>query len=239
MTGAIINAVGIVIGSGAALLTKKTIPAPQQNALKTVLGAALVWFGLRLTWTSLNGSFGQIFKQLAIVLLAMALGQFLGKLLRLQKLSNRVGQYASRALAAPAAKPPFSVGFVVASALFCLGPLAILGSVQEGLDDLAPTLIVKAVIDGLTAMSFVAAFGWSVLPAALPTLALEGALIRAVALGAAALHASPLPLADSIMATDGLLIFSVALIVLEVRKVPVADYLPSLALAPLLTCFFK
>lgn len=239
ITGAIINAVGIGIGGLAALFAKKPLPPNQQKALQGLLGVALVWFGLKLTWTSLNGSFVQILKQLIIVLLAMALGQFAGKLLHLQKRSNRLGQYATQILAAPGTNPPFQVGFVLGSALFCAGPLGVLGSVQEGLDSLSPTLIIKTLIDGLTAMSFVLTFGWSVIVAAIPVLALEGALIRASALAAAALQHSPLPLTDSIAATDGLLIFCVALIILEVRKVAVADYLPSLALAPLLTWLFK
>jgi uncharacterized membrane protein YqgA involved in biofilm formation len=239
MTGAIINAGGIVAGGAAALALKKPIPPHVQKALQGLLGVALVWFGLKLTWASINGNFAQCLKQFVIVLLAMALGQLLGKLLRLQKLSNRVGQYATRALAAPGAKPPFEAGFVVSAALFCIGPLAFLGSAQEGLDDLSPVLIVKTIVDGLTAMSFVTTFGWSVMASAIPVLAFEGALIRGTALLAARMGHSPLPLLDSIAATDGLLIFSVALIILELRKVPVADYLPSLALAPLLTWIFK
>lgn len=238
MIGAIINAACIALGGAAALVAKRPIPPRHQNALRTMAGAAIVWFGLKLTWNSVNGSFGQCVKQLGIALLAMALGQFVGKLLRLQKLSNRIGQYATRLLQSPPKNPPFSVGFVLGTALFCAGPLAILGSVQEGLDDLSPTLLVKAVIDGLTAMSFAFTFGWSVIVSAIPVLAFEGVIIRATAIMAANVH-SPLPLLDSIAATGGLLIFSVALIVLEVRKIAVADYLPSLALAPLLTCFFK
>jgi hypothetical protein len=240
MTGAIINALGIVVGGGAALAAKKPIPAHYQKALQGLLGVALVWFGLKLTWTSLNGNFVQILKQLVIVLLAMALGQFVGKILRLQKLSNRLGQYATRVLASPGANPPFQLGFVLGTALFCAGPLAILGSAQEGLGDLlSPVLLIKTVVDGLTAMSFVTTFGWSVMVAAVPVLAFEGALIRGTAFLAVALGRSPLPLIDSIAATDGLLIFSVALIILEVRKVAVADYLPSLALAPFFTWIFK
>jgi uncharacterized membrane protein YqgA involved in biofilm formation len=91
----------------------------------------------------------------------------------------------------------------------------------------------------MTAMSFVMTFGWSVILSAIPVLALEGAIIRGTALLAVSLGHSPLPLIDSIAATDGLLIFSVALIILEVRKIAVADYLPSLALAPFLTWIFK
>ena len=239
MTGAIINALGIVIGGVAALAAKKPVPPQIQNMLRTILGAAIVWFGLKLTWMSLNGSFAQMMKQLVIVLLAMTLGQFMGKLLRLQKFSNRLGQYATGILQSPAADPPFHVGFVLGSALFCAGPLAILGSVQEGLDDLSPVLVVKTIIDGMTAMSFAMTFGWSVIVSAIPVLAFEGAIIRGTALAAVSLGRSPIPLFDSIAATDGLLIFSVALIILEVRKIAVADYLPSLALAPFLTWIFK
>ncbi len=239
MTGAIINALGIVVGGVFALLARRPLPAKFQNILRTCVGAALVWYGLKLTWLNINGSPGQMFKQVLTVLLAMTLGRLLGRVLHLQAQSNRVGQHATRVLASPPAKPPFNLGFILGTALFCVGPLALLGSVQEGLDGGVSTLVVKALIDGLTVMSFVPIFGWSAIASALPVLALEGVLIRATAIAAASLRHSPYPLLDSIAATDGLLILSVALIILDVRKIAVADYLPSLALAPILTWAFK
>jgi uncharacterized membrane protein YqgA involved in biofilm formation len=234
MIGAIINSVGIVAGGLGALAFKKPIPNRFQLVAKIVLGIYTAWFGLQLTWKNLNGSLGQVLKELCIVMLAMALGKFIGHMLRLQEFSNSIGKYATRSLAADRKEKQFSDGFLLATALFCGGPLAILASVQEGLNGFSPLFLVKAGTDGLATMAFCATFGWSALVSAIPVLAFQGSLIRFVRAMEPLLHHQPWPLIDSINATDGLLIFCVALIILEVKKVRVADYLPSLILAPLL-----
>jgi uncharacterized membrane protein YqgA involved in biofilm formation len=235
MIGAIINSAGIVLGGLWVLATKKPMPPRFQLAAKIVLGVLTVWFGLQLTWKSLNGTVGQVLKEICIVLLAMTLGKFAGRVLRLQGLSNSVGQYATRALAAPGKEKRFNDGFLLATALFCAGPLAILASVQEGLTGFSPLFLVKAGTDGLATMEFCGTFGWGALLSAIPVLALEGGLIRCVATFEPMLRNQPWPLIDSINATDGMLIFCVALIILEIKKIRVAEYLPSLILAPLLT----
>ena len=125
----------------------------------------------------------------------------------------------------------------MATALFCAAPLAILGSVAEGLNPngFSKVFCVKAVMDGMATMAFSRTFGWGVMVSAIPVLAWQGAIIRGAALLEPALRLHAEPLIDSINATDGLLIFCVALIILQIKKVAVAEYLPSLALAPLLT----
>jgi uncharacterized protein len=234
MIGAAINSAGIVAGGICALAIKRPVPDRFQLAAKVLLGIYTVWLGLQLTWKSLNGSVAQILKELCIVMLAMSLGKFAGRLLRLQDASNSIGQYATRSMAANEKGKRFGDGFLLATALFCFGPLGILASVQEGLNGFSPLFVVKAGMDGLATMAFCATFGWGVLVAAIPVLAFQGLLIRCMELLEPALHNQPWPLLDSINATDGLLIFCVALIVLEIRKVRVAEYLPSLILAPLL-----
>src|SRR5580658_8534776 len=132
MTVALINALGIVAGGAWGLAARKPIPPPYPLALKLALGVSMIWFGLKLAWVSLNGSFRQWLGQLGLVLLALALGKLAGQLLRLQKLSNSIGRHATRALAAPPGPRQFDAGFLVATGLFCAGPLALLASVQEG-----------------------------------------------------------------------------------------------------------
>ena len=237
MIGAIINSAGIVVGGLWALIIKEPMPARYQLAVKVVLGVYTVWFGLKLTWQSLNGSVAQELKELCIVLLGMTLGKIAGRLLRLQEFSNSIGHYATRSLAEAGnsgSEKRFSDGFLLGTALFCAGPLGILASVQEGLNGFSPLFVVKAGTDGLATMAFCATFGWSAIVSALPVLAFQGAIIRCVQGLEPILHNQPWPLIDSINATDGLLIFCVALIILEVKKIRVAEYLPSLVFAPLL-----
>jgi uncharacterized membrane protein YqgA involved in biofilm formation len=235
MNGAWINAAGIVVGGALGLAARKPIPGPYPLALKIILGVLTVWYGLKLTWVSLNGSFRQLLAELGLVILAMALGKLTGKLLHLQKLSNSIGRHATKMLSAPSGPGRFNDGFLLATGLFCVGPLALLASVQEGLNDFSPVFMVKAGIDGLATWAFCERFGWGAILSVIPVLALENALIRGGQLLEPVLRAQPKPMLDAINATDGLLIFCVAMIILGLKKIEVADYFPSLALAPLLT----
>jgi uncharacterized membrane protein YqgA involved in biofilm formation len=234
VTGALINSGGILLGGVLALVLKKPISDSAQTRMKIFLGVFTVAFGLRLTIASLNGSVGQVFKQLVIVLVSMSLGKLCGKLLRLQTLSNRVGQFATGKMAT-ASTTQFNEGFQVATALFSAAPLSILASVEEGLVGFSKLFIIKAVMDGMGALAFVATFGWGAILSSVSVLAWQAAIIKGVSLAEPSLRHHAQPLIDSILATDGLLVFSVSLIILQLKKVAVAEYLPSLAIAPLLT----
>jgi uncharacterized membrane protein YqgA involved in biofilm formation len=239
--GTILNVAAIVVGGLAGLLVKKQPSAGAQNYLKVVLGALTVYFGLRLTRLSIGGSSGHILKQLAIVLLSLILGNIAGKLLRLQKLSNHVGQLARDRMARTRPDSPsrFADGFIVCALLFCAAPLGILGSIDNGLlPDYIYPLAIKAAMDGLAAMGFVAIFGWGVLLSAVPVLVFQGT-ITLVCAHSLAPFLEAHQLSDSVNATGGLLIFCVSLLIFEVRKVHVTDYLPSLIFAPLLTWWWR
>jgi uncharacterized membrane protein YqgA involved in biofilm formation len=238
MTGALINALGIVIGGAlglAAFKPKKLATAFPPSMLKNILGLCTVVFGIRLAWVSFHGSFGQILGKLGILMLALALGKLAGRALRLQKLSNSVGRRASQTLAAPISQHRINDGFLMTTGLFCIGPLALLASVDEGLNGLSKVFMVKAGIDGLATYAFCETFGWGVVLSAIPVLALESALTRGAQCLEPYLRHQPRPLLDAINAVDGLLIFCVAMIILGLKKIEVADYFPSLAFAPLLT----
>jgi len=164
--GTILNVAAIVLGGLAGLVIRKQPSASTQSFFKVVLGAATVYFGLRLTWMGINGSFGQCLKQLGIVLLSLSLGNLLGKLLRLQKASNRIGTLTRErmARATPQNSQRFTDGFIVCSLLFCAAPLGMLGAIHNGLDhDYFFPLAIKAVMDGLATLSFAALFGWGVI----------------------------------------------------------------------------
>lgn len=236
MIGAILNAAGIIIGGIGGLVRKTPLPATTQYFFKTGLGAFTSFYGLRLVWLSLNGPFLQILKQLGVIALALLLGKWTGHLLRLQKSSNRLGQLSRELIvvAKPGAPRTFSVGFKVCSALFCAAPLGILGAVADGLtpDGYFYPLAVKAVMDGLAAMGFVSIFGRGVLLSALPVLAFQGSIILGAQILGPFLETHGL--ADSVNATAGLLITCVSMLIFEIKKIEIADYLPGLIFAPVL-----
>lgn len=238
MIGTILNAAGILMGGVLGLTVTKHLSAPQQVALKGLMGVATVYVGLRLTVTSLGGGFGAIAKQVTIVVLALILGRLTGRLLRLQKSLNPLGQHAKERIskAGSTGAKNFSDGFVTCTLLFCLGPMAIVGSVLDGLHGQWHTLAIKALMDGLATMVFVTTFGWGALVSVVPVVAYQGTITL---LARALVPLLSDPLLDSINATGGLLVFCIALIILELKKVELADYLPSLAFAPLLTWLWR
>ena len=114
--------------------------------------------------------------------------------------------------------------------------MAILGALQDGLLGSYRTLAIKSVLDGLATMAFAKVFGWGVLLAAIPVLVYEGGATLLFNLLEPIWRAPGL--LESVSLVCGFLVFSIALIILELKRVALADYLPSLVLAPLLTWFF-
>ncbi len=239
MIGTLLNVAGILFGGVVGLAWRKGLSPARESMFKVLLGAFTVFYGLRLAWVSLNGSSLQMLKQLFIAVIALSIGKLAGKLLRLQKLSNRIGQMARERLATTPDKPrPMSDGFKICAALFCAAPLGILGAVQDGLSGYYYPLGVKGVMEGLATMGFVSLFGWGVMLAALPVFAFQGT----ITLGCQEFLKPFLEahgLIDSINVTGGLLVFSVALVVLDLKRIELADYLPSLVFAPLITWLWR
>jgi uncharacterized protein len=236
MIGTALNAAAIVAGGAAGLVRRKPLSPVNESFFKVALGVFTVFYGLRLTWLSLNGTMLQILKQLLIAILAMMIGKLVGRMLRLQKMSNHLGRQARERINGVTAADAnrFSAGFQTCAALFCAAPLGILGSVQDGLSGYYYPLVVKAVMDGLATMGFVLLFGGGAILAALPVLALQGTITIACAQFLRPFLEAH-NLVDSVNAAGGLVVFSVALVILELKKIELADYLPSLVFAPALT----
>jgi uncharacterized membrane protein YqgA involved in biofilm formation len=240
MIGTFLNVAGILAGGVAGLARPIQLTPARESALKVFLGAFTVYYGLRLTWLSLNGAWTQILKQLLVAVLALMLGKLAGRLLHLQMFSNHLGR-AARARIADAssgnARPPGD-GFKACALLFCAAPLGLVGALQDGLSRYFYPLGVKAVMEGLAAMGFARLFGWGVLLSALPVLALQGTLTLMSAQYLEPFLTQHL-LLDSVNAVGGLLVFCVGLVVLQLKRIELADYLPSLAIAPLLTWVWR
>ena len=236
LIGAFLNALGILFGALFGLAMRKPLTAQTQAFFKTALGAFTVFWGLQLVYLNVHGKFTTCLKQILIGVLAVFLGYWLGKLLRLQIASNRVGHHAATLLAAAQKKPPGppAAGFVAATLLFCAAPLGILGAVADGLQSYFYLLLLKAVMDGLATMTFVKMFRWQVALSALPVFFFFNGIALAVRLGIRPwLDAQGL--LGSVGVADGLVVCSVALVIFEIRRVELANYLPALVIAPVLT----
>ncbi|HEY6169075.1 MAG TPA: DUF554 family protein, partial [Verrucomicrobiae bacterium] len=172
MIGTIINGSAILAGGVLGLTVGRRFSLAHQNAIKVILGVLVVYAGLSTTWSALGGTFAQVMKQFGIMLLALVLGNAAGRLLRLQRALNRLGVYArerfASAQAGDARANRFSEGFVSCTLLFCVGPMALIGSLQDGLSGNYKTLALKGLMDGLATLGFVGTFGWGPIVAVIP-----------------------------------------------------------------------
>lgn len=238
MIGPYLNALGILLGALFGLALRLPLTAQIQAFFKSALGLLAVVYGVRLIYNNVSGGLWADMKELAVAFLAVVLGYWLGKLARLQSLSNRLGHHAATLLATAEKNPPAPPvnGFVAATLLFCAAPLGFLGAVADGLQNYFYLLLLKAAMDGLAMMSFVKMFRWPVALAALPVFFFFNGLSWLAHLAAPWLELHGL--AASVGVTAGLLSCIVSVVIFQVRRVELANYLPALALAPLLTLWW-
>ena len=244
--GAILNAAGIIIGGIIGLVRPKPLTAQTQAFFKVLLGVLTVYFGLRLTWLSIGGTFSQVMKQLLIAGIAIMVGNLIGKLLRLQKLSNQLGQRAKKLIESNRPNDPqrFSNGMNTCAILFCAAPLGILGAIHDALPAVDGSvrfyhpMIVKGLMDGLAMMGFVMLFGGGAIFSALPVYALFGTITMVTHIWAEPFLRTH-QLLESVNAVGGLVICTVGVVIFEIRRVQLADYLPALAVAPVITWVLK
>jgi uncharacterized membrane protein YqgA involved in biofilm formation len=246
VTGAFFNALGILIGALFGLAMLKPLSLRTQVFFRSALGAFTVFFGLQLVWLNLNGTFLTVAKQLFVAFMGVTIGFWMGRLMRLQRLSNRLGRYASNLVVLAQRRPPrrLADGFTACSILFCAAPLGLLGAVTDGFPvgdsgfGYFYLLVVKAVMDGLAMTGFVKVFGWPSALSAFPVFGLFSGITLACQdwvkpfLDAHGLVAP-------VNAAAGCIACAIALMIFEVRRVELANYLPGLAIAPLLAWWLK
>jgi uncharacterized membrane protein YqgA involved in biofilm formation len=169
-----------------------------------------------------------------VVLGSLLVGGIVGSALRLEERVESLGGWLQRRLTSDtgtAERHRFVEGFVAASLLFCTGPLTILGSLNDGLGRGADELFLKSALDGFAAMAFAASFGWGVAASAITVVVVQGSLtVVGVLLG----DVLPDAHVAALTAVGGLLLVGIALRLLRVRQIPVADLLPALVVAPFL-----
>jgi uncharacterized protein len=235
--GTLVNVVTVLLGATLGVLLGHRLPERTRDVVTDALGlVTLLIAGLSAVAVT-DGeltSYAGTSAPMLVVLAAMAIGGIIGSLLRLEARVEGLGGWLQTRLSGDTGsveRHKFIEGFVVSSLVFCTGPLTILGSLNDGLGLGADQLILKATLDGFAAIAFAASFGWGVAASALTVLVVQGGLT-----GVGLLLGDVLPDAHIavVTAVGGLLLVGVALRLLRVREIPVADLLPALVVAPLL-----
>ncbi|MCD4526392.1 DUF554 domain-containing protein [Nocardioides sp. cx-173] len=235
--GTAVNVVTVLVGTVLGRLLGNRLPVRTRDLVTDALGLVTLLIAATSAVAVLDPALSVRVGDSApmlIVLGSLVLGGIVGSLLRLEQRVESLGGWLQRRLSGEtgsAERHRFIEGFVVASLLFCTGPLTILGSLNDGLGNGADQLFLKSTLDGFAAIAFASAFGWGVAAAAITVFVVQGALtVVGMLLG------DVLPDAElaAITATGGLLLVGVALRLLRIREIPVADLLPALLVAPAL-----
>ena len=238
--GTILNMVAILIGSGLGVLIGHRLPQRTRDTVTDALGLVTLVIGalsiVALTSTAFSDSVGTA-APLLIVLGALVIGGIIGSLLQIEFRLEQVGSWLQHKLSRKSAgdsddkRKRFVEGFVDASLVFCIGPLAILGALNDGLGLGIEQLALKSTLDGFASLAFAASLGWGVALSALSVGIVQGAFTILGALVGSVLSAA---LFYAITATGGVLLIGVGLRLLKIKSVPVGDMLPALIVAPLL-----
>jgi uncharacterized membrane protein YqgA involved in biofilm formation len=166
-----------------------------------------------------------------VVLAALLVGAVLGTWLQLEYRLEQFATWIRGRFAGTGDAARFVDGMVTSTLLFCVGPLAILGSISDGLGLGADQLYVKAILDGFAAMAFASTLGWGVLAAAPAVALVQGSWTVVGYLAGDVLTTAQI---DALTAAGGVILLALGLRLLDVKQIPVGDLLPALFLAPAL-----
>ena len=229
LTGTLLNVATVLVGTAVGVLLGTRVPSRVNEALTTGLGFFTLLLAISMglgVFTSPDARAGDDLAVLAAVLGGVAIGE----LLRLDDRLEWIGGWFQRRLATSDRPSRISEGFVTASLVFCVGPLTILGSLDNGLTGDVQLLAIKSLLDGVASVAFAAALGPGVGLAAITVLMVQGAISAAAFLLREAMDP---PTILAITSAGGVILLGVALRLLQLKMVRVASFLPALILAPL------
>lgn len=237
--GTMINIVAVVVGATVGLLIGNRFSATTRETVTNGLGLITLVVGALNIAAISDDSFSDAVGSewtLIVVLGAVVLGGILGSSLgienRLNNAGSRLQQRFGGGDAGDEDRARFIEGYVSASLLFCVGPLTILGSLSDGLGEGIDQLVLKSSLDLFASMAFAASLGIGVMFSAVTVAVVQGALTL---LGVAFGSFMPGALISAMTAAGGVLLLGIGIRLLQLREIRVADMLPALAIAPVMT----
>ena len=231
--GTLINVVAILIGSSIGILAGARITKKSQSLITDVLGlitALGAASALSPLWSPTFEAALPKSSALLVILASMLIGGLIGSALSLETRLDAFGENLRKRFKA-SQESPFVKGFVTASLLFVIGPLAILGSVSDGMSQGIDQLILKSSLDFFAAMAFASTLGWGVAASAIPVAIYQGFW---TIIGLAAGSVLSQYQIDAMTICGGLMLVGISLRLLDIKRIPVANLLPALVIAPAL-----
>ena len=229
LTGTLLNVATVLLGTLIGVLIGSRMPARMQSSLITGLGIFTLLIAVAMGLRIFTDPAVRPGDDLA-VLAAVLAGVVIGELLRLHDRLEALGAWFQARLARGSEPSRVAEAFVTASLVFCVGPLTILGSLENGLTGDIRLLAVKSLLDGVASIAFAAALGPGVALSAITVLVVQGGIAGFAFLLSDVMDAATIL---AITAAGGVILIGVALRLLELKPVRVASFLPALLLAPI------
>ncbi len=225
--GTLLNTSTVLVGSTLGLLIGSSLSAELQSIVLSGLGLITICMGIKLFLGS---------KNILIVAAALLIGGIIGTLLHLEGGIDAFGDWAKQAFGGQGSAT-FTEGVVTASILFCVGPMTLMGCLQEAIEGKIELIAIKSTLDGFAALFLTVALGPGVLVSAGVVLIVQGTLTL---LGSRLKRfAENESLMAEASAVGGPILLAIGLGLLEIKKIPTANYLPALALAPCFVWLFQ
>jgi uncharacterized membrane protein YqgA involved in biofilm formation len=221
MTGVLVNAVLVILGSALGLLFGKLLSDRLNKAVMTGIGLCTLYIGISGTLKGENP---------LILIAAMVLGVVIGTLLDIDGFVQHLGDRAQALTRQKGGS--VSEGFVTASLLFCVGAMAVVGSLEAGLTGNNATLYTKSALDFVAALFLASSLGFGVALSALSVLVYQGAIALLAGLLAPVMTTSAI---NELSSAGSLVIVALGLNLIGITKIKVADFLPALFIAPLIS----
>lgn len=225
-TGTLINVITVLIGSGLGLLLRNRLSERYKAIILQGVGILTIVIGMQMALKTEN---------ILILLISILLGGLFGQYLRLE---DNIDEFADKVKNRFAKKNDayFSEGFITASIIFCVGPMTILGSINDGLRGDINLLAIKSVLDGFTAFALTTSFGVGVIFSIFTIILYQGGLtVFAVLID----QFFSEMMINEMTAVGGALIIGIGFIILDIKKIKVATFLPALVFAPILVIAYQ
>jgi hypothetical protein len=233
VTGTLLNVATVLIGGTVGLIFGARVPERLKATVIAAMGLFVAAVGMQMFMKTENA---------LIVLGSLLIGALLGEWWRIEDGLQALGQILERRFVkndahGDGSSSRFVRGFLTTSLLFCVGPLTILGSIQDGLTGKYDLLAVKSVLDGFGALAFASTLGAGVLFSSLVVLVYQGGITLLAAQLNSAVTSSMM---DEMTATGGVILIGLAISsLLEIKKIRVGNFLPALAVAPLIVALLS
>ena len=236
--GTIINVLAILVGTAMGLLIGNRLSEKTSRVVTDGLGLVVLVLGGLNVVSLLDPEFVSAVGPgvpLLVVIGAILIGGIVGSALKIEQRLERFGTLLQKKFSGKGSKDSkekFITGFVNASLVFTIGPLAILGALSDGLGQGIEQLATKSILDGFASLAFAASLGWGVALSAIPVGLWQG-LLTVIAFAVGSVVSAPV--ISALTATGGVLLLGVGLRLLQIRQVAVGNMLPALIVAPLIT----